>query len=248
MEPFNFNITWRDAVDIALVTALFYRVILFVRDTRAISAVYGLLSLAIIYALARVAGLHTLTWLLEHLFGSLFLVIVVLFHQDIRRGLSEMGARRLFRRYRAKTDIRVQDVILRAVEAMSEAHIGAIIVFERKIPLGDMMQQGVEVDAHVTEELLLTIFRVKTPLHDGAVLIRNNRLAAAACILPLAVTAGHNFGTRHRAGIGITQESDAIALIVSEERGEVTIAISGKLSKPLRGERLTHVLHSILEK
>jgi uncharacterized protein (TIGR00159 family) len=238
---------WRDLVDIALVAALFYWIILFVRDTRAVTAIYGLLSLAIIYVVAAVVGLHTLEWLLEHLFGALFLVIVILFHQDIRRALAEMDARRLFRKKHAP-DAKVLDLVITAAESMSASRTGAIIVFERNVPLGDMMQQGVSLEAEVSVELLLTIFKLKTPLHDGAVIIRRNKIAAAACILPLGVTAEYDFGTRHRAGLGITQESDAVALIVSEERGYVTIAVSGKLSKPLSGRRLSRVLHNILEK
>ncbi len=247
MDIGNVTFSWRDVVDIALVTALFYRIILFVRGTRAVSAIYGLLSLAIIYVIARAVGLNTLEWLLEHLFGSIFLVIVVLFQQDIRRALSEMGMRRLFSKS-VKADPKILDMVANAAEAMAESRIGALIVFERNMPLGDMLQEGVSLNAKISPELLLTIFKPKTPLHDGAVIIRNNLIAAASCILPLASSSKHDFGTRHRAGLGITQETDAVAIVVSEERGQVTIAVGGKLSKPIGGERLNRALHAILER
>lgn len=236
---------WRDALDIALVSLLLYQVFQLLRGSRAFAILTGLGILTALYLLARYLGLYTLSWLLQYIFSSIFILIVVIFQADIRQALGEMGAHRFFRRERLKQD-GVQAVVDACVE-MARLRVGALIVIERSMRLGDMIKrEGVRLDATISRQLLMNIFYPKAPLHDGAVIISNGRLVAAACILPLAVARDQNFGTRHRAALGITRESDAVAIAVSEERGEISVAMKGELVRSLDAIRLKQVLNEIL--
>jgi uncharacterized protein (TIGR00159 family) len=207
--------------------------------------VSGLGILTFLYFLSRTLGLYTLQWLLDHIFTSLFLVIVVIFQEDIRRALGEMGTKHIFQ-HKALRASSVEDVAS-ACEEMAKARIGALIVVERGMHLDDMIRrEGVRLDARLSRQLLRNIFHPKAPLHDGAVIISRGRIAAAACILPLAEAKGQNFGTRHRAALGITLETDAVSIVVSEERGEISIAANGVLSRNLDAGRLRTVLNDVL--
>ncbi len=240
-------LSWRDALDIALVALLFYRLILMVKGTRAVSAIYGLLLLGAIYAFSHAFGLYSLGWLLENLFGSLFLVIVIVFQRDIRQALTDMGAHSFWRR--RQSDTTYVDEVIAAALYLAQRRIGALIVIERNVALGDVLARGVAINGQISRELLITIFFPNTPLHDGAVILRNGEIAAAACILPLAsVTERKEFGTRHRAALGITEESDAVAIVVSEERAAITIAVDGTLTTSLDAAHLKKMLHEMLEK
>lgn len=235
-----------DVLDILAVACLFYYTISFVRGTRAVAALSGLMVLLVVYTLAQLLGLFTLGWLLEKVFGSLVLIIVVLFHEDIRQALSRFSVRALFKRRRTMREAQIQMLASTALE-LAKKHIGAIIVLEKQMPLGDFMSKGVKLDAEVSHDLLFTIFFPNTALHDGAVIIdKNGRIAAAGCVLPLAAVERQHFGTRHRAALGVTEVSDAVALVVSEERGEVTLAQAGRLSNPLTQDRLERILSNVL--
>lgn len=236
---------WRDAADILVVTVLLFQVIQMLRDSRALTVLSGLGLLTLLYAIANFLGLYTLTWLLQHIFSSLFILIVVIFQADIRRGLGEMGTHRLFRRKNAlPQDL---EAVAEACVEMARLRVGALIVFERGMHLNDIVRrEGVRVDARISRQLLMNIFYPKAPLHDGAVVIGRGKIAAAACILPLAEAKGQNFGTRHRAALGLASESDAAVVVVSEERGEISVAFKGKLIRALDGQRLRQVLHEIL--
>ena len=241
----GFALDWRDALDITLVTLLLYQIIQMVKGTRAVAAMLGLGVLMLVYFFSRMVGLYTLTWLLQHIFSSLFLVIVVIFQRDIRQALGEIGAR--YFRGRGKLRGNTLDELVSACVEMGRLRIGALIVIERGIPLGDMMQrEGERLDARLSRKLLMNIFYPKAPLHDGAVIISKGNITAAACILPLAVVQGQNFGTRHRAALGITEESDALAVVVSEERGEISVASKGQLIRSLDAQKLKQVLSDAL--
>ena len=237
--------SWRDVLDILAVACLFYYTISFVRGTRAVAALSGLMVLLVVYTLAQLLGLFTLGWLLEKVFGSLVLIIVVLFHEDIRQALSRFSVRALFKRRRTMREAQIQMLASTALE-LAKKHIGAIIVLEKQMPLGDFMSKGVKLDAEVSHDLLFTIFFPNTALHDGAVIIDKNGRMAAGCVLPLAAVERQHFGTRHRAALGVTEVSDAVALVVSEERGEVTLAQAGRLSNPLTQDRLERILSNVL--
>lgn len=239
----SYAFDWRDVLDVALVTVLLYQVVQMLRGTRALAVLLGLGGLTFLFVLSRYLGLYTLSWLLQHVFSSIFVLVVVIFQADIRQALGELGTHysSLFKRKGIKSDI-LEEVVQATVD-MARLRIGALIVIERSNSLGDMIKnEGVRVDALPTRQLLMNIFYPKAPLHDGAVLISKGRIMAAACILPLAVASGQNFGTRHRAGLGISAESDALVIIVSEERGEISVASKGKLIRSLDGGRLRQVL------
>lgn len=227
-EPLHhIQLSWRDGLDIAIVSLLVWQVVRMLRGSRAVAALAGLGLLALLYYFANAHGLYTLYWLLQYIFSSLFIMIVVIFQADIRRALGAMV-----------TPFTLDDVTWKNIEIiigacveMAQKRIGAIIVIERGNGLGDMMkQEGVYLDAIISRELLLNLFYPKAPLHDGAVVISKGKIMAAGCILPLAVAQGENFGTRHRAAMGITKDTDAVAIVVSEERGEISIAYDGALT------------------
>lgn len=239
------SMSWRDLIDIALVTLLLYRLIVLMRDTRAVAALYGLMLLMVIYFLSMEMGFYTLNWLLENFLGSLFLVIIVLFQRDIRRALTEVGTHRWFpwQKHTAVDDEVLEEIISACVQ-MARSKIGALIVMERKVSLGDLLDWGTIINADVNRAMLMTIFYPKTPLHDGAALINNNKINAAGCILPLSTKTdlADEYGTRHRAAIGITEESDALAIVVSEERGSISVAINGQLHPCMDATHLRRLL------
>ncbi len=242
------RISWREIIDIALVAFVFYRIILLVKGTRAVSVIYGLVLVLIVYYLSGELGLFTLNWLLAQFLGSIFLVIIILFQRDIRNALSHMGARRLWRRPSVSEE--VIDQLASALVSMAERRVGALVVIEKNVPLGDVVERGVTVNGEISRELLMTIFQPDTPLHDGAVIIKGETILAAGCILPLAVgiKARSGYGTRHRAALGITEEGDAVAVVVSEERGQISVAVGGKLTAALDEVRLKRVLKRAWEK
>jgi uncharacterized protein (TIGR00159 family) len=247
----NFHVTWRELLDVAIVTYIFYRGLLLIHGTRAVSVLHGFLLILILYYVSGVFGLNTLHWLLTNFLGSVFLVVIILFQADIRKALSSVGAGGFFRRKgREAMSEEVLDECILAVTRMARTHTGALLVFERRVPLGDYIQRGVELSARLSKELLLTIFFPDTPLHDGAVIVRGETVAAAACIMPLlaGVQLDAALGTRHRAALGITEETDAIAVVVSEERGVVSVAEGGRLISPVDEMTLKNMLWSMWAK
>jgi len=247
----NIHLSWREILDIALVTFIFYRGLILIHGTRAISVLHGFLLILILYYLSGEFELNTLHWLLTNFLGSIFLVIIILFQADIRKALSSVGAGGFFRtkRREAMTEAALDECIL-AVFQMARTRTGALIVFERRVALGDYTQRGIELTAHMSKELLGTIFFPDTPLHDGAVIIQGEVIAAAGCILPLiaGVPLDASLGTRHRAALGITEETDALAVVVSEERGVVSVAEGGKLIAPVDEMTLKSMLWNLFSK
>ncbi len=247
----NIHISWRELLDIAIITYIFYRGLLLIHGTRALSILHGFLLILILYYLSGEFGLNTLHWLLTNFLSSVFLVIIILFQADIRKALSSVGAGGFFRRKRRETmsEAVLAECIL-AVTQMARSRTGALIVFERRVPLGDYIQRGVELSARMSKELLLTIFFPDTPLHDGAVIVQGETLAAASCILPLiaGVPLDASLGTRHRAALGITEETDALAVVVSEERGVISVAEGGKLISPVDELTLKNMLWNLWAK
>ena len=236
---------WLDILDIVLVTSLFYQIIQLLRSTRALAVLSGLGLLGLLYFFALNMGLNTTSWLLQHVFNSIFVLAVVIFQPDIRRALSEIGSAGILRRKYLETSLR-EEIVSACVE-MARLRMGAIIVIQRNVPLNDLIQQnGTIIDAKISRRLLLNIFYRGAPLHDGAVVISNGRIAAAACILPLAVVPDQNFGTRHRAAIGLSEQSDAAVVVVSEERGEISFSMHGSIQRGLDRTSLRKVLDEIL--
>jgi uncharacterized protein (TIGR00159 family) len=242
MEIFEF-LSYKDLLDILGASLLVYAVLYFLRITKGIQILKGLIFLALIWALASLLDLRTVSTIFEKLWTVGLFSLVVIFQPEIRKALSRLGqATKLISS--KPLEERVVERIVRACAFMSERQIGALIVIERNQNLEPLLEGCVTIDAVVSVELLITIFDPLTPLHDGAVVIRGDRIAYASCVLPLSKSSEipRKYGTRHRAGLGISEESDAIAVIVSEETGEISVAVGGKLHRNLDQELLKSLL------
>jgi len=243
---------WRvsfTVLDILLVALIIYEVLVMIRGTRAAPMLAGLAAVAVAFYLARIGELVTLNWLVSHLLPYVVFALIVVFQSEIRHVLSDVGRRVSFLRGTAAGGDSYDDIVL-AANLFSQHQTGALIVIEREIGLRTYIESGVAMDAKLSYDLLATIFRPSAPLHDGAAIIRKDRLAAAACFLPLSMNPvlSTQMGTRHRAGIGITEETDAIAVIVSEETGAISMAVGGKIERDLTAEQLRERLSSELRR
>jgi diadenylate cyclase len=236
-------------LDILLVALIIYEVLVMIRGTRAAPMLAGLAAVAVAFYLARIGELVTLNWLVSHLLPYIVFALIVVFQSEIRHMLSDVGRRVSFLRGPAMDGDSYDDIVL-AANLFSQHQTGALMVIEREIGLRTYIESGVAMDARLSYDLLATIFRPSAPLHDGAVIIQKDRLAAAACFLPLSMNPvlSTQMGTRHRAGIGITEETDAIAVIVSEESGAISMAAGGKIERDLTVEQLRERLSSELRR
>ncbi len=232
------EIRFFDIIDILAVAFIIYKCIAFFRDTRAGQLIKGIAILIVIWLLAQWFNLVTIKWLLYKVFDSAIIVAVLLFQPELRRALERMGRSR-FGMFNKSNDIDVEKTeacissICKAAGSMQDQRIGALIVYERNTLLGEIINTGTEIDADVSSALISNIFFPNTPLHDGAMIVRENKIAAAGCILPLVQNDNLNssLGTRHRAAIGISEISDAIVIVVSEETGIISIAENGKIER-----------------
>jgi diadenylate cyclase len=227
------------ALDIVLVAAIIYQVLLLIRGTRAAPMMAGLLIIAVAFYLARVGELTTLNWVVSRLLPYVAFALIVVFQAEIRHLLADLGRRLSFLRTSNGESESYDDIVL-AANLFSQHQTGALIVIEREIGLRTHIESGVPLDARLSYDLLATIFRPSAPLHDGAVIVQKDRIAAAACFLPLSMNPmlSTQLGTRHRAGIGITEETDALAVIVSEETGAISLALGGTIERDLTVEQL----------
>ncbi len=230
---------FRDLIDILTVAVFIYGVIYFLVETRGFQLLRVLVFAGVFWFVAEVIQLRTLSWMFEKLWTIGLFSIVVVFQPEIRKAIARIGERTKVIKL-SSLEERTIERIVRACRFMSDRQIGSLIVIERSQNIEDLVEGCVQLDAEVTVELLITLFYPPTPLHDGAVIIRGDRIAFASCVLPLSRTADlpKKYGTRHRAGLGITEESDAIAVIVSEETGEISLAVEGKLERNLEPEEL----------
>ncbi|MCB0075988.1 MAG: diadenylate cyclase CdaA [Anaerolineales bacterium] len=243
LEGFNLI----DLLDLGLVIGVIYGFLYLLRGTQAVQLVRGLLIVSIlIYLLASELELTAFSWLVERVLPALVFVIPVLFQQEIRRALERLGrAGFLFSQSDETQGVMGLRRVSQAAQRLSDAKMGALIVFERESGLQDIIESGVPLDSRISADLLVTIFFDKTPLHDGAVIIRDDRIVAAAAVLPLATDVNdRRLGTRHRAAIGVTQVADAISVVVSEETGNISLAFNGRLIRNLDEERLLKLLRS----
>ena len=238
------NLTLRSAVDILAVAFLVYQALMVVRGTRAGHIILGIFIMVALYAISVWAGLEALRAVLSFIVPLVGLAIIVLFQSEIRRTLARLGRKRWLgfgSGFRAPESV---NEILMAVEAMAPKRVGALIVLERDIGLRTFIESGVTLDARISRDLLLSIFSPGLPLHDGAVIVQKDRVAAAACFLPLTTTPAlaRDLGTRHRAAIGITEETDCLSIVVSEETGLISVCAFGEL---VRGLTLAEVRERI---
>jgi diadenylate cyclase len=240
--------SYADVIDILLVALVIYAVLYLVRGTQAVQLLRGMMILVIlIIILSNQFKLRAFSWLIQNLLPALFFAIPVIFQPEIRRGLERLGRTWLF--FPSTTPeselTRTINKVCRAAKRLSDIKHGALIVFERDINLQALIDTGLIVDANISPELLVTIFNKTTPLHDGAIIIRENRIASATVVLPLATNLGeHRLGTRHRAAVGVSESTDAIVVVVSEETGTISLAYNGRLIRNLDEGRLNRLLHA----
>src|ERR1700724_3296343 len=237
------------ALDILLVAVVIYQVLVMIRGTRAAPMLAGVAVVAIVFYLARVGELTTLNWLISRLVPYVLFALIVVFQSEIRHLLANVGRHLRFGRGSASESDTYDDIVL-AANLFSQHQTGALIVIEREIGLRTYIESGVPLDARLSYDLLETIFRPSAPLHDGAVIVQKDRIAAAACFLPLSMNPvlSTQLGTRHRAGIGVTEETDAIAVIVSEETGGISLAVGGHIERDLTVERLRDRMGELLRR
>ncbi len=236
-------------IDILVVAVLIYGFLVLIKGTRAFQMLVGAAILAIAFYLARLGGLTTVNWLVATLLPYVVFALIVVFHVEIRQALARLGHHLAFLRLSQPAGSDSYDDIVLAVNLFSQNQTGALIVIEREIGLRTFIESGVPLDARLSYDLLATIFRPSAPLHDGAVIVQKDRVAAAACFLPLSMNPvlSTQLGTRHRAAIGITEETDALAVVVSEESGAIALAAGGNIERDLTVEylrqRLSELLH-----
>lgn len=244
------SISLRDLIDIAIIAFIFYRLLLLLRGTRGVQMTVGIIVLFLFYFVTRLYRLTTVEWLFSNVVTYVVFGIIVLYQNEIRRGLAGIGRTPFFTRYRRNPGQEGFEEIILAATTLASKKIGALIVIERDIGLRNYAESGIMLDSVLTYDLLVTIFSPNTPLHDGAVIVQRNRIIAAGCFLPLTLDPylSKELGTRHRAAIGVTEETDAIAVIVSEETGVISAAIGGEIVRNLDASGLRNILRAAVER
>jgi diadenylate cyclase len=238
---------WTDLLEILIVAFLLYRVLLVLQRTRAMQIMLGVVALAFLYGLSRLLDLILIRTLLETTFQYGAIAALIVFQPELRVALARLGQSRMMRAFGRLEGSRVAEEIVEAVERLSRSRHGAIIAIEQEVGLGEYAETGSAVDARVTAEILTTIFTPYSPLHDGAVLVSGDRIRTAGAILPLTQTTvkDRSLGTRHRAALGLCEETDAIVVVVSEETSQVSVAIGGRLQRDVSAERLRSILEGV---
>jgi diadenylate cyclase len=241
-------LTWRDAIDVLVVAIVIYNLLLLIRGTRAVQMLLGIVFVGIVYYLARIIELPTLQRMLESLLIVLPFAIIILFQQEIRRALASFGRNPLWGLTKQQKVVASFGDVVLAATTLSSRRIGALIVIERLQGLRTYVENGIPLDANLSYDLLINIFTPDTPLHDGAVIVQDDRISAAACFLPLTPNPelSKEFGTRHRAALGITEETDAVAVVVSEESGVISVCFDGEMIRDLDGKSLRNTLYKYL--
>jgi len=241
-----------DFIDILIITFLIYRILSFMRKTSASSVIKGIILILLVAGVASFSNMIVLSYLMRQVLNMGVVVLIVLFQPEIRKMFERMGTSRLnivfWKRGRyANIEISIQGVVTACV-SMAKSRTGALIVFEREVGLNDFAVTGTKIDAHISPELIQNIFYHNSPLHDGALIIRDDRLLSAACMLPLSnnINLGRDLGMRHRAGVGISERSDAVVVIVSEQSGMISVAIDGMLKRHLSAETFELLLRNEL--
>ena len=243
------NIRLLDILDISIVAFIIYRIILLIKGTRAVQMLLGLVIIFIVYVGSRVGDLHTLNWFLSNFLSSIILVIVVIFQNDIRRALMHVGRNPFLGGLSPDDEFAVIEELVKACIALGNRKIGALIVIERENGINDILESGTTIDSRVSCELIRSIFMPSSPIHDGALVVQQGRLTQAGCFLPLTrgLDLNKDLGTRHRAAIGLTELADAVAIVVSEETGNISVAVNGGMTRNLDAISLKKVLGRLLE-
>lgn len=243
--------TFTEGLEILLLWFIFYRLLKLLKGTRGAQVLSGLgLSVLLVLALTYVFDLHILNWLFSKFSVNIVLAFVVIFQPEIRRALAELGRPNMLGGHQPPPSKDLVPVLVEAVCALSDQKIGALIAIEREIGLRSVEESGVQIDSKVNTEMLTSVFFPQSPLHDGGIVIRGGRVVAASCVFPLSQKEElhRSLGTRHRAAIGITEDTDALVVVVSEETGNISIAYKGRLSRGLEEDRLRRMLNTILNR
>lgn len=237
----------QDAIDILVIAYVVYRTIDLIRGTRAMQMLIGLAVVFVAFLSSQYFELYTLNWILDNFLSSIFLVIVVIFQDDIRRALTQVGTQPFWgrRRWIEQEDL---EEIVRAAVALASKRIGALIVLQREVGLNQYVEVGTRLDARVSKELIMSIFLPSSPIHDGAVIIHHGRIIAAGCFLPLTSNphVSKSLGTRHRAAIGLTEETDAVVIVISEEEGAISLVREGRITRDVDAGTLRATLQKLL--
>jgi TIGR00159 family protein len=240
---------WADLLDIAIVSFLIYEFLKLIRGTRAVQMGVGSLLIAGLFYVSRLAPLQTVNWLIRNMLVYVAFAAIVIFQSDIRRALAHFGQAPFFRYFNRQkaADETIEEIVV-AATMLASHKVGAIVAVERDIGLRNYIESGIPLDATLTYDLLVTIFHPGSALHDGAAILQDNRVAAAACFLPLTVNprVSRELGTRHRAAIGLTEEGDAVAVVVSEETGQISLALDGKIERGLTPDQLRERLRPLV--
>lgn len=236
------------ALDIVVLAIIFYQILLLIRGTRAAQILTGMLLVIGLFIVSNIFPLTTVNWMMNKFYSSFIIILIIIFQDDIRHVLSTMGRRKFFIGQDTSTSLLILDEISRAAAALAAKRIGALIVIERQIILSRYVDIGVQLDSRVSKEIIMSIFHPSSPIHDGAVILQRGRIAAAGCFLPLTrdETIDPNLGTRHRAAIGISEETDALVIVVSEEGASLALVESGKIIRKPDGKSVRDELSSRL--
>ncbi|MGH7873242.1 MAG: diadenylate cyclase CdaA [Candidatus Binatia bacterium] len=243
------QLRWQDGLDIGIISFLIYRLLQMLRGSRAMQMIIGLAVILVAYVSSRALGLFTLNWILDNFLGSIILVIIVIFQSDIRRALTQVGTAPLFgteRLLQRREDI--IEEITQAARTLASRRVGALIVIQREVGLNEYMEIGTRLDARVNRELIESVFLPGSPIHDGALVIQKRRVTAVRCVLPLSANPKlrTTMGTRHRAAIGVTEETDAVAIVVSEQEGTIALVVGGNVTEKIDAARLRSALQSLI--
>ncbi|NBI29981.1 diadenylate cyclase CdaA [Chengkuizengella marina] len=237
------TITFMDIIDILIVSYVIYKLIMIIRGTRAVQLLQGIVVVIVAWALSILLGLNTLQWMMEQAFNYGLLAVIIIFQPELRRALEQLGRGKIFTRTVSQEEKEVNDRIsevIKSINYLSKRKIGALIVFEKETGLNEYIESGIQLKSKISAELLINIFTPNTPLHDGAVVIKNGEIRAAGCYLPLSENPfiSKELGTRHRAAIGMSEVSDALCIVVSEETGAISMAMNGQVVRDVKDESL----------
>ena len=236
------HLYWKPVVEVGVFWSVFYLLFVYIKDSGMVHALKGILFLVGLFFVAQALELRSIRWILSHLFQISIIGFLIIFQPELRRGLSRLGQSPLFKMFIKEE--KIADEIVRAVGSMSKNRIGALIALEREMSLKPYIESGIPLDGVLTSELLMTIFMPNTPFHDGGVIIQGNRVVAVGCLFPLSQSQKLSkvLGTRHRAGLGLSEESDAVIIIVSEETGIISLMVQGKVMQDIDEDKLKELL------
>ncbi|MCX8073421.1 MAG: diadenylate cyclase CdaA [Candidatus Binatia bacterium] len=247
MLDFLTTLRIQDAIDILVIAYIIYRIIDLIRGTRAVQMLIGLGVVFLAFLSSQYFELYTLNWILDNFLSSILLVIIVIFQDDIRRALTQVGTRPFFGTAKWIEREELEEIV-RAAVALASKRIGALIVLQREVGLNEYVEVGTRLDARVSKELILSIFLPSSPIHDGAIIIHHGRIIAAGCFLPLTSNphVSRTLGTRHRAAIGLTEETDAVVVVISEEEGAISLVREGRITRDVDAGTLRTTLQKLL--